>query len=254
MTVLTPTKKQLAQIKTLQKQRSERYATRLFVLEGEKVLLELLQQGMPVQEIYITAEMEAVFSQSPLFAPREVFLVKDSVMEQLSDVKTPQGVLFTCEMPDTSLSRLAGSFFLVLDSLQDAGNLGTIIRTAEAFSLDGLILTSGSVDPFHPKVVRASMGSVCRLPLYQGGGEEIISRLAEAAVPIYPAVLSEDAYLPEDVQGGKAAFVIGNEANGVSDLFLAAGTRGVCIPISGAESLNAAMAAGILLYVFHKKK
>ena len=148
-------------------------------------------------------------------------------------------------MPD----RLEGRRWLVLDGVQDPGNVGTVWRTADAFGADGLILCNGCADPWSPKTVRATMGAVFRLPLYEGTLKNAAERLSAASVPLYAAALREDTQDVRDVPLSTAAVIIGSEGRGVSDEALSLCQKTVKIPMRArCESLNAAVAASVVLW------
>ena len=148
-------------------------------------------------------------------------------------------------MPD----RLEGRRWLVLDGVQDPGNVGTVWRTADAFGADGLILCNNCADPWSPKTVRATMGAVFRLPVYEGTLKDAARRLAAEAVPLYAAALGEDTVDIRDVPLGTAAVIIGSEGRGVSDEALLLCQKTIKIPMRArCESLNAAAAASVALW------
>ena len=176
-------------------------------------------------------------------------------MAKAADTETPQGILCAARMPAYRREDLLGKgeqtpLLLVLEDIQDPGNLGTIFRTAEAAGATGILMSRGTVDLFNPKVVRATMSAIFRMPFLVCGDlcEEIRS-LRESGIRTYAAHLG--GRRPYDAlpltQG--AAFLIGNEGNGLSDRITKAADEKIIIPMcGGAESLNAAMAAGILLF------
>ena len=145
--------------------------------------------------------------------------------------------------------RLEGHRWLVLDGVQDPGNVGTVWRTADAFGADGLLLCNGCADPWNPKTVRATMGAVFRLSVYEGTLKDAAERLAAASVPLYAAALGEDTQDIRDVPLEKAAVIIGSEGRGVSDEALLLSQKTVRIPMRArCESLNAAVAASVVLW------
>ena len=182
-------------------------------------------------------------------------ILADHVFAHVSDTKTPQGILAVVErrdyrMPDILGAEPAKAHVLVLDNLQDPGNLGTIFRTAEAAGVTGIILSSDCVDIYNPKVVRSTMGAVLRMPfLYVEDLPGAIGELKKEGILVYAAHLSgERAYDEEDYTTG-CAFLIGNEGNGLRDEVAACADRRILIPMCGrAESLNAAVAAAVLMF------
>ena len=142
---------------------------------------------------------------------------------------------------------------LLLDGLQDPGNLGTILRTAEAFALGAVVLCEGCADPFSPKVVRSTMGAVFRLPCVQLPLKEALDLLKTAGLPVYATALHEDSVPLSAVSLSRAAVIIGSEGRGVSDPALCLSNKRVIIPMRGrAESLNAGVAAAIVIYEMTK--
>ena len=137
----------------------------------------------------------------------------------------------------------------MLDGVQDPGNVGTIWRTADAFGANGLILCNGCADPWSPKTVRATMGAVFRLPVYEGTLDETADKLAAASIPLYAAALREDTVDVRDVRLDSAAVIIGSEGRGVSERALSLCQSTIKIPMRArCESLNAAVAASVVLW------
>ena len=175
-------------------------------------------------------------------------------MQKISNVKTPQGILFSCERPVAGLDTLQGDRFMVLEGLQDPGNLGTIIRTADAFALDGIILCEGCVDPTSPKVVRATMGAAFRLPIAAATMEETAEFFKQKQIPLYATALSDKSVPLTTVDLTRAAVLIGNEGRGISKQAASLSDRLIIIPMEGrAESLNASVAASIIMYEMSRK-
>lgn len=180
--------------------------------------------------------------------------VPQEVMASVSPMKTPQGVLFTCRLPRKTLpEKLTGKHYMVLDGVQDPGNVGTIWRTADAFACDGLLLLSGCADPYSPKTVRASMGAVFRCPVWQCSVQELRGLLVNSRLPLYGAALREDTLDVRDADYSRAALAIGSEGRGLSDEVLALCDKTIRIPMSErCESLNAAIAATVLLWEVYR--
>lgn len=173
-----------------------------------------------------------------------------ALCEYISDTKTPQGMFAAAYKPEKRLPENARRL-VILDGVQDPGNVGTIIRTAEAFGIDGAVLLSGCADAWSPKTLRASMGSVFRLPFVNCDVEEL-SGLTEGFT-LYGAMLDDSAKrLGKTVFPDKTAVVIGSEGRGISSEAVGICNEKIYIPIKGAESLNAAMAAAVLLWELSK--
>lgn len=222
-----------------------RRQTGLFVGEGNKLLGEALKWGVEVESVISAPDVTV----PPVAGARRVETPAD-VLKSISDTQTPQGVLFTCRMPDTALpERLEPGRYLVLDGVQDPGNLGTIWRTADAFGADGLILTGACADPFSPKVVRATMGACFRLPVWKGEGTRVAELLKASGIPLYATALREDTVDAREADLKRSAVIIGSEGRGVSDEMLALAEKTIKLPMeSKCESLNAAIAAAVLLW------
>lgn len=222
------------------------------VCEGGKLLEEALASGTAVHAVLV-ADDAPVSTEALHRAEQQgakLYRCSHALLAKVSDVKTPQGVLFSCDRPVAQLESLAGARrLIVLEGLQDPGNLGTIMRTADAFALDGVILCEGCVDPTAPKVVRATMGAVFRLPAAAAGIEQAAAFLRAQGLPLYAAALGADSVPVTQVDLRRAAVLIGNEGRGISKKAAALSDRQVIIPMEGrAESLNASVAASILMY------
>ena len=168
--------------------------------------------------------------------------------------EAPQGLLFLCRQPRTELpDRLTGTRYLVLDGLQDPGNVGTIWRTADAFGADGLILTRSCADPWSSKTVRATMGAAFRLPVWEAAPQELAAALDAAHIPLYGTALRADTVDLRTYDGSPAAVVIGNEGSGISEEVLSLCRQTWKIPMeSKCESLNAAAAAAVVLWELYR--
>jgi len=179
-----------------------------------------------------------------------VVQVPETVMEAVSPAKTPQGLLAVCAIPTEELpERLEGKHYVVLDGVQDPGNVGTILRTADAFWADGMFLINACADVFSPKTVRASMGAVFRCPVWSCEPQRLKELLEASDIPLYGAALRADTRDARDVDYSRAALAIGSEGQGLSRELLDLCTRTVKLPMSvHCESLNAAAAAAALLW------
>ena len=221
-----------------------RWETGEFLCDSPK----LLQEALLWQ-----AEITAVVTISPLpQLPEHIRQVQvpEDVMASISPVKTPQGVLFTCRLPQAPLPRsLTGRRYVLLDGVQDPGNVGTILRTLDAFDADGLLLTGGCADPYGWKAVRSSMGAVFRRPIYSGTPEELAALLPRSGLPLYGAALREDTVDARQADYTRCTLAIGSEGRGLSREVLNLCDQTIRIPMSDrCESLNAAIAAAVLLW------
>ena len=213
--------------------------------DSPKLLREAAQWG---------AEVQTVVSVEPWPEPlpekvRQV-LVPPEVMASISPAETPQGVLFTCRTPVLPVPEtLPGRRYVVLDGVQDPGNVGTVLRTLDAFDADGLLLTGGCADPFGPKTVRASMGAVFRRPVWCMKAENLPGLLARSGLPLYGTALRQDTEDVRAVSLDCCAVVIGSEGQGIRDTVLDMCQKTLKIPMTDrCESLNAAIAAAVLLW------
>lgn len=256
--ITSTSNQQIKNIIQLTKKSKARKEQRLFVVEGIRMAVEApIEQ---IEKIYVADSSKDKFlprlEEAGLTREAGVFieLVDDKVMKAISDTVTPQGVLCVLKQKQYNLEDLLKTeenpFFMILEDLQDPGNLGTIMRTGEGAGVTGVILSRTSVDIYNPKTIRSTMGSIYRVPfLYVDSIQDILPQLAKAGVRTYAAHLrGEHDYDQEDYQGG-TAFFIGNEGNGLTDELSEQADCLIKIPMKGQlESLNAAMAAGILMY------
>ena len=184
--------------------------------------------------------------------PESIRLVEvpGDVMASISPMESPQGALFLCRMPDIAPpARWEGKRCLVLDGLQDPGNVGTIWRTADALGADGLLLVNGCADPWNPKTVRATMGACFRLPVYETTVSALPQLLEKAGLPLYATALREDTVDIKTADLSRSAVVIGSEGKGISRELLELSQKTLKIPMrERCESLNAAAAAAIVLW------
>ncbi|MCC8162545.1 MAG: RNA methyltransferase [Lachnospiraceae bacterium] len=241
---------QVKNLQQLMKKSSARKEQGVFLAEGVKMLLEAPPER--IRKIYVSESLYEEKGQA-FFHCANMEILDDRVYKAVSDTKTPQGVLCLMERFHYTLADLTQKshpFLIVLENLQDPGNLGTIIRTAEGAGADGVILSNDSVDIYNPKTIRATMGSVYRVPfLYADDLKEVLSDLKERGVRSYAAHLGGTCGYDEADYRRGCAFLIGNEGNGLTvDLSTCADVL-VRIPMHGKlESLNASVAAAILMY------
>lgn len=237
-------------MRALQTQRRTREESGLFVVEGVRLAEEALEAGCVADIVLHTPELDlrgqsVAAAWAAKGAPVEC--VSPSVMQSVSGERTPPGLLAAVPIPAPFAPAGGASFVLILDRIADPGNLGTILRTADAAGLDGVFLTPGTVDPFNDKVVRAGMGAHFHVPMCQTDYGALQRQLA--GFTVWVAEARDGVRYDEADWRGKCAIVIGSEADGPSPEVLALANRRVCIPMPGrAESLNAGVAAGILMF------
>lgn len=223
-----------------------------FVIEGVRMFADAPVRF--IQEVYCTEEMLHRPDPDPklkiLDAQGKLSLITPELLKKASDTEHPQGILCIASMPPEYIPKPENPLYLLLENIQDPGNLGTMIRTAEAAGCDGIIMSRGTVDLYNPKTVRSTMSSIFRMPCARTGdlcGE--IERLKERGVSVCAAHLDGKQDYDQISYTGGTAFLIGNEGNGLTDSAAAAAGQKILIPMLGEiESLNAAMAAGILLF------
>lgn len=234
----------LQQLRRLLQSRGAREAAGEYIADGTKLLAEAVR-WIPerLRTVVVTESVD------PGELPPHVRLVEvpDDVMAQLSPSKTPQGALFTCALPSMEAPSIQPGT-LILDGIQDPGNLGTILRTADAWDRP-VVLTPGCCDAFSHKTVRASMGAVFRTPPRFMSQEEVYGALRAAGIPLYVTALTPDALDVRQVAMSKGAVVIGSEGKGVGEYFRTHADQTLIIPMTArCESLNAAVAAAVVLW------
>ena len=237
----------ITRLRRLGAEKKTRRAQGVFHCEGTKLVGEALRWGPP-PELLAVAEGTAPPAELP--AGVRVVEVPEALLRAVSTVETPQGMLAVCRTPDTAPPEtLPEGRLLVLDGVQDPGNVGTILRTLDAFDADGLLLTGGCADPYGWKAVRSSMGAVFRRPIYSGTPEELAALLHRSGLPLYGAALREDTVDARQADYTRCVLAIGSEGRGLSREVLDLCDQTIRIPMSDrCESLNAAIAAAVLLW------
>ncbi len=243
--------------RALSEQAKQRRKTGRFAIEGARLCGDALASGLTVETVLYTADARVAYASitEGLIAAAEVSAeITPELARSMADTTSPQGVFCVIKSLDIQLSldtiNNMGRYG-VLEDIRDPGNLGTMIRTAEAFGLNGLILSAGCCDVYNPKVLRASMGGVFRLPLAVTANlPETIAALQERGMTALACVVDADAEpLHRIGKTDGCLCVIGNEGNGLQRETVAACKKRVTIPMIGrAESLNASMAAGIVMW------
>lgn len=233
----------IAHLKRLHTDRAYRAQCGEFLCEGRKLLREALQWYPR-----ITAVVAADGFELPELPPGvRVVAVPESLMERVSVMKSPQGVLFSCMLPEPEPLTVRPGM-LLLDRIQDPGNLGTILRTADAFDVP-VLLTNGCADPFSEKTVRASMGAVLRTPPQSAPMDEILRLCRQCGVPVAATALALESKDLRRVRMRDYLAVIGSEGQGICQTLLDASNEKIIIPMQQrCESLNAAVAATIVLW------
>lgn len=233
-----------------------------FIIEGIKIIEEVIENNYPLKHIIYTdyllenEEGKTLFSKIEKFS--NLIYVPINIFKEISDTETPQGIIGISSIVSRKteeICNLQNKSLLFIDGIQDPGNMGTIIRTADAFSIGGIIVRDGSVDVYNPKVVRATMGSVFRVPLYFTRGIKELEKLKSNGINIYSASLDGSIPIYDVDFNGKFVLTIGNESKGLSSEVLSISNKFIKIPMTGkAESLNVAIAASIIMYEAMKQR
>ena len=234
-------------LKKLGSEKKTRRQEGAFLCEGAKLVEEAIRWQAGVETLVVA---EGICPPEGLPAGVRLVEVPADVLKSVSTVDTPQGMLAVCRTPAlTPPEELTPGRYLVLDGVQDPGNVGTVWRTADAFGADGIFLLPGCAEPFSPKTVRSTMGACFRLPVWETDLEQLTALLKEAELPLYATALSDHTADVRQADLSRAAVVIGSEGRGVSRPVLDACALTLKIPMrSRCESLNAAVAASVVLW------
>lgn len=247
--ILSTKNTMIREFKKLHKKK-HRDEQRQYIIEGFHLIEEAVKANASVCWILFNQRGQLEWSDWLAEQPEDkLIFVSEEVLGSLSDLPTPQGMVAIVEMPEEKEAQFSGSW-LLLDNVQDPGNVGTMIRTADAAGLSGVVLGEGSSDIYSTKVLRAMQGSNYHLPVIRQSLIDVVAKFKKANSPIYgtelnPEAVSYKALTPVD----QYALIMGNEGQGVSSDLLKLTDQNIYIPIKGsAESLNVAIAAGILMY------
>ncbi|MBR5236272.1 MAG: RNA methyltransferase [Clostridia bacterium] len=237
--------KQIASLK--EKKYRERYGA--FVAEGAMSVLWALQSDFAVTSIVISEDFDLSALSGASFEHIPTYRVPQRLFAKMSDTKTPQGVLCVCALPKSKPLPQNG-FYVYCDRVRDPGNVGSIIRSADAMGFCGVLLSPESVDPYNPKLVRSTMGSLFHIEIYTDVTTEQLAAMQKQGFSVVASALTDKSISVRNYSPAKnTVIVLGNEAKGVSDETLAMADVVVKIPMTGsAESLNVAAAAAILMY------
>jgi len=233
----------LQQVRKLLTSRKARESAGLFVADGTKLLEEAVRWWPGLDTVILSDGVEAE-------VPEHVRVVRvpQDVMASISPMESPQGALFLCRLPEKGIWQPKPGM-LLLDGIQDPGNLGTILRTADALNVP-VALLEGCADPYSHKTVRASMGAVFRMPIWQIPWEQAQTACAAQGIPVAVTALSDTAVDIRQADLSSMAVVIGSEGQGVRQQILESASRKLIIPMNPhCESLNAAVAATIVMWL-----
>lgn len=244
---------QIKNVMTLIKKSADRKKNGLFVIEGSRLFSEAPRER--IEKVYVSESFISDKDNMELVGGLSYETVSDRVFETMSDTQTPQGILALVRMSgitDKELLEKAdkNAFFVVLENLQDPGNLGTIIRTAEGAGAAGVIMSQDTVDIYNPKVIRSTMGSLFRVPFaYTKNLSETMELFKAKGYEIFAAHLDGQKLHYECDFKGPFAMLIGNEGNGLTDNITKSATTLLKIPMEGRlESLNASVSAAVIMY------
>lgn len=256
------TSKENEQIKQIRKLKDRKYRDEmgLYVVEGIKTVNEAIAEGADIQTIVICDDSneQSELKETMLYAVAKyhILYVDEKVFEAISQVMHPQGILAVIKKKEPKKEiNYQEDILVILDNIQDPGNLGTIIRTVDSIGISQIILSKGTVDPYSPKVVRATMSGIFRVDMIET--EDLSQTIGEIKKHNFKVIATSLATSKNmyDIQYHKTAIIIGNEANGVSKEIMALADEKVKIPMLGkTESLNAAVATGIVLYEYVRQK
>lgn len=248
---------QIKNLILLEKKAKIRKEQGVFLAEGRKMLKEAPRER--IQKIYLSESFLLQEENQELLRGREYEVLSDKVFKAVSDTQTPQGVLTVVSMPSWSLEDIlaqSNGSYLFLESIQDPGNLGTMLRTGEGAGITAVIANASTVDLYNPKTVRSTMGSIYRVPfLAVENFKETIQKMKDDGMKCYAAHLKGSKMYDMPDYRGICGFLIGNEGNGLSDEIAALADEYIKIPMAGeVESLNAAIAATILMYEVNRQR
>lgn len=236
-----------------EKKYRERYGE--FLVEGAMSVLWALNSSYAVSSVVVSTDFSLPEALQAALDDRRVYCVAPHVFAKMADTKTPQGILCSCILP-AERSLPEHGRFIYCDRVRDPGNVGSIIRTADAMGFDGVMLSAESVDPYNPKLVRSTMGSLFHIDIYTAVDGEALRILQERGFTLTVSALQDNSIASSSWQAAPdAVLALGNEAQGVSQEILALADEVVKIPMTGsAESLNVAAAAAILMYEAAQRK
>lgn len=249
--------KQVKSLIQLMKKAKQRRESKTFVVEGIRMFREAPKERL--LQTYVSESFLEKQENQETLSGISYEVMTDRVFAAVSDTQTPQGILCVVQQKEYTLEEIMKKehpHLMILENLQDPGNLGTIFRTGEGAGVDGIIMSKDTVDIYNPKTVRSTMGSLYRMPfIYAESLTEIVNQIKEQGVSVYAAHLKgQYAYYQEDYRRG-CAFLIGNEGNGLTEELAAQADTYIRIPMEGqVESLNAAVAASVLMYEVKRQR
>lgn len=239
-------------IKNIKKLKEKKYRLDTYIVEGIKMVKEAISENQEIELIAIREDFKIDFDTKKI----KIVTISNKIFNDISDVKTPQGILAVIKKNQNNQIETNQEYILVLDSLQDPGNMGTIIRTADSANINQIIINKTTVDPYSPKVIRSTMGAIYRTNIIEV--EDLKTTLKEMKSKGFQ-IITTDLKATQSIYdinyNNKTVVVIGNEANGVSQEILQTADKKVIIPMLGkTESLNASIAASIMIYEYVRQK
>lgn len=239
-------------IKNIKKLKEKKYRLDSYIVEGIKMVKEAINENQEIALIAIREDFKIDFDIKNI----KTVTISNKVFNDISDVKTPQGILAVIKKNQNNQIETNSDYILALDSLQDPGNMGTIIRTADSANINQIIINKTTVDPYSPKVIRSTMGAIYRTNIIEV--EDLKATLKEMKLKGFQ-IITTDLKATQSIYdinyNNKTVVVIGNEANGVSQEILQTADKKVIIPMLGkTESLNASIAASIMIYEYVRQK
>lgn len=235
-------------VRSLAGDRALRKSSGEFVCDGEKLLFEAISENAEIKIILVSEEYA---EKLPSVPGAKIYATTKDILDSVTTLKNAQNVIFVCKMKKVEGKNIKKA--ILLDRLQDTGNVGTIIRTADAFGIDA-VFEDGSADVYNPKTIRSAMGSIFRVAVISETFENLIPRLRADGMKVYASELYGDVKEISECSFEKAAVVIGNEGNGVRREVSSLCDGSVIIPMrGGAESLNASVAASVFMYEMSRK-
>lgn len=239
-------------IKNIKKLKEKKYRLNSYIVEGIKMVKEAINENQEIALIAIREDFKIDFDTKNI----KTVTISNKIFNDISDVKTPQGILAVIKKNQNNQIETNQEYILALDSLQDPGNMGTIIRTADSANINQIIINKTTVDPYSPKVIRSTMGAIYRTNIIEV--EDLKATLKEMKLKGFQ-IITTDLKATQSIYdinyNNKTVVVIGNEANGVSQEILQTADKKVIIPMLGkTESLNASIAASIMIYEYVRQK
>lgn len=226
-----------------------------YLIEGFHLVEEAVAHGVPIRHLIITEAMRHTIPEYLVENTPQLTIIHDSIVSELAQTATPQGIFAVVSIEENlSAEDIKRQRLLLLDHIQDPGNLGTMIRTADAAGFDAVILGEGTVDMYNDKVIRSTQGSLWHLPVLNAKLDQFIPYLQSLGVHVYATTLQSDSTSLYDIDPSpNSAIIMGNEGQGIDPILIHLADETVYIPMSGAaESLNVAVAAGIVMFQFRK--